>query len=33
MCTMSGFSASEGEQGYVRGTALGDKSEMLRGAS
>ena len=30
---MSGFSASKRVQGYVSRTTLGDKTEMLRGAS
>ena len=33
MCAMSGFSASGGVHGYESKTALGDKTEMLRGAS
>ena len=33
MCVMSGFSASERVDGYVSRIALGDKTEMLKGAS
>ena len=33
MCLMSGFRASGGVHVYVNRTTLGDKTEMLRGAS
>ena len=33
MCVMSGLNASGGVHGYVSRTTLGDKIEMLRGAS